>query len=254
MVSHSCAVDEWAALTLCCGCGACHDRIGSNANGYVASSNLAVQGDVSVQCGSAITSTLSVCTGLQQNTPVGSVVMFAGAAAPPGFLLCDGSSVSRTMYSTLFGVLQTSYGIGDGATTFTLPDLRSKTVVGVGQGQVAGTLLTSRPLGSSGGEELHNLTVAEMPTHGHTTTEAPHTHGLYDPGHSHDFNFGQRADVDTGETGNYWKSDAGGVTSVSGTGISINAATTGLKVNAAGSNVPHNNMPPFIALNYIIKY
>jgi microcystin-dependent protein len=95
--------------------------------------------------------------------PTGSVVMFAGSAAPTGWLLCDGSAVSRTTYAALFAAIGTTYGTGDGSTTFNLPDLRGRTPVGAG----AGPGLTSRALGAKFGEESHTQTAAEVGVHSH---------------------------------------------------------------------------------------
>ena len=64
--------------------------------------------------------------------PVGKVSAFAGASAPTGWLICDGSAVSRTTYSALFTVISTTYGVGDNSTTFNLPDVRETVPVGVG--------------------------------------------------------------------------------------------------------------------------
>ena len=98
--------------------------------------------------------------------PAGIVMSFAGATAPEGWLLCDGSAVSRSSYSALFAAIGTTYGAGDGSTTFNLPDLTGRVVIGV-----SGT----HALGSTGGEASHVLTTGEMPEHLH---EVPsHTHG-----------------------------------------------------------------------------
>jgi microcystin-dependent protein len=95
--------------------------------------------------------------------PVGSTIPFAAAAAPTGWLICNGSTVSRTTYASLFSVIGVSWGVGDGSTTFGLPDLQGRVAVGSG----AGTGLTARTLAGSGGEETHVLTIAEMPAHTH---------------------------------------------------------------------------------------
>ena len=71
--------------------------------------------------------------------PVGVITPFAGSSAPTGWLLCDGSAVSRTTYSTLFAIISTTYGVGDGSTTFNLPNLRSRSVIGVGAGTKVAT-------------------------------------------------------------------------------------------------------------------
>lgn len=100
--------------------------------------------------------------------PVGTISPFARPTAPTGWLLCDGSAVSRTTYADLFSVIGTTYGNGDGLTTFNLPDLRGRTPIGSGQG----TLLTNRVLGVSLGEESHQLTVDEIPAHTHDSAGA----------------------------------------------------------------------------------
>lgn len=66
--------------------------------------------------------------------PTGAVSPYAAAAAPTGWLLCDGAAVSRTTFSALFGVISTTYGVGDGSTTFNVPDLRGRLAVGVNTG------------------------------------------------------------------------------------------------------------------------
>src|SRR4051812_3263101 len=66
--------------------------------------------------------------------PVGGLVPFAGSAAPSGYLLCDGSFISRVTYKSLFDVIGVTYGSGDGSTTFALPDFRGRTALGAGAG------------------------------------------------------------------------------------------------------------------------
>src|SRR6185436_2450639 len=82
---------------------------------------------------------------------------------PAGWLLCDGRAVSRTAYPALFGALSTVWGVGDGSTTFNLPDLRGRAPIGAG----TGTGLSARALGASVGAETHTLTTAQMPAHNH---------------------------------------------------------------------------------------
>lgn len=92
--------------------------------------------------------------GLSWATPVpsGAIVAYGGAAAPTGWLLCDGSAVSRTTYADLFSAIGETYGAGDGMTTFNVPDMRGRVSVGAGTG--AG--LTARTLGDTGGAETHD--------------------------------------------------------------------------------------------------
>jgi microcystin-dependent protein len=159
--------------------------------------------------------------------PTGSVLDFAGGVAPTGFLLCNGAAVSRTTYSVLFGAISITYGAGDGSTTFNLPDLRSVVTVGAGQG----TGLTNRVLAARGGEENHQLTIAELASHTHI--QNPHTHQIL----------------------SYAGSPAGGTFHV----LEAGALTNGLAGNTTatnqntGSDTAHNNMPPFVVLNKIIK-
>ena len=68
---------------------------------------------------------------INTNTPVGSISLFAGTTAPNGWLICDGSAVSRTTYANLFSVIGTTYGTGDGSTTFNIPNLKGKVPVGL---------------------------------------------------------------------------------------------------------------------------
>ena len=89
--------------------------------------------------------------------PTGTVQMFAGAAAPAGWLVCDGSNVSRTTFAALFAVIGITYGPGNGTTTFTLPNLRGR--VPVGQDP---TDATFDALGETGGAKTHTLTAAEI--------------------------------------------------------------------------------------------
>jgi microcystin-dependent protein len=106
--------------------------------------------------------------------PTGSIIAFAGAAAPTGYLLCDGALLSRTEYATLFGVIGVAYGAGDGSTTFKLPDLRGKFPLGKA---VSGTGST---LGGSGGAIDHDHT-GPSHSHGgpsHSHAQVAHVHNL----------------------------------------------------------------------------
>jgi len=101
----------------------------------------------------------------QPSLPIGTVLATARVTAPDGWLLCNGSAVSRSLYSALFGVIGTTYGIGDGSLTFNLPDLRGRSPIGVGTGPG----LTTRTLGQQIGAETHVLTENEMAPHTHLT-------------------------------------------------------------------------------------
>ena len=99
--------------------------------------------------------------------PVGTIIDFGGTAAPANFLNCDGSAVSRTTYAGLFAAISTTWGVGDGSTTFNLPDFRRRTAMGSG-GTGTGTI--GNAVGNVGGEEAHTQTTAEVGPHTHTGT------------------------------------------------------------------------------------
>lgn len=96
--------------------------------------------------------------------PTGSVFTTARTTPPNGYLLCDGSAISRTTYSALYTAIGVTYGTGDGSTTFNLPDLRGRTPIGVGTATGAHGA-TAHTLAQKGGEESHTLSTAEMPQH-----------------------------------------------------------------------------------------
>jgi microcystin-dependent protein len=98
--------------------------------------------------------------------PAGMMMWYGGSTVPTGWLECAGAAVSRTTYSTLFSSIGTAFGVGDGTTTFNLPNQARRTLVGKG-GSSSGTLGSS--IGSTGGAETHTLSTTEIPAHTHTT-------------------------------------------------------------------------------------
>lgn len=193
---------------------------------------------------------------------------FAGpeGAIPPGFLLCDGSEVSRTTYGLLFAVIGTTYGIGNGSSTFNLPDLRGRIVVGKDDmGGTPANVITDPSadvLGGTFGEEEHALTDSEMPIHTHTgstNSAGNHTHGSASAGSGYQF-------LSMGPSG----SSAGehyidicpddpcphpccaGANRDPATG-SGGSHSHSMSLDNAGGGVAHNNVQPAIALNYIIS-
>jgi microcystin-dependent protein len=153
--------------------------------------------------------------------PTGTVQSFAGSVAPNGWLLCNGQTISRTTYISLFTVIGTTFGAGDGVTTFILPDMRGRISVAAG----AGPGLTNRVLGAIGGEENHTLTIAEMPSH------------------THDY-------VDTFRTGNQGTDNAFNSETAANETTTNQSKTTA----ATGGGAAHNVMQPYVVLNHIIKY
>lgn len=240
-----------------------------------------------------------VVSDMNELMPPGTVLPYAGSSAPTGFLMCDGAAVSRTTYADLFAVISTTFGAGDGSTTFNVPDLRGRFAIGVGTGgksialsgvavssnqltvasnrdlhtgmevtyagsgvtglsagnyfvirvdathiklaasrddAVAGTAvaisgtpsggslawsLTPATLGQTGGEEAHTLTVEELAAHRHTAGD-----------------------------GNAFKTDGSGSADAGSTNNNTQVNETAY----TGGNDPHNTLPPFVGLNYIIRH
>jgi hypothetical protein len=115
--------------------------------------------------------------------PAGSLIWYASPRTPTGYLLCDGSTVKRLQYPKLFAALGSTFGPGDGVTTFNLPDLRGKYVRGWGP---VNSLDYERPFGSSQGDSLgeHRHKITD-PGHTHQVNDPGHLHGVDDPGHTH---------------------------------------------------------------------
>jgi len=128
----------------------------------------AIQTKVGVD-GSAVTTSLDWL--VRQASPVGSVQMFAGSSAPDSWLLCGGQAVSRSTYATLFSLVGTTYGSGDGSTTFNVPNLSGRVPVGLDSGDAS-----FDALGETGGAKTHTLDASEIPSHTHTVND--HTHSI----------------------------------------------------------------------------
>ena len=164
--------------------------------------------------------------GLDAKLPAGTITMFAGSTAPAGWLICDGRSVSSTDYPELYAVIGTTYG-GYG-TNFQLPDLRGRFPVGKNSG-------TFSALGSKGGEEKHTLTIAEMPAHRHAGNDRAW--------HDKQKKNGQQWFVGLNHDGGSWMANA------ANDGLTNQDTETG----TTGSGQPHNILPPYVVINYIIK-
>ncbi len=167
--------------------------------------------------------------GKSAGTPSGILTPFAGTTAPSGWLICDGLAISRTTYASLFGVISTNYGVGDGSTTFNIPDLRGRVPLGkdnmggtaVGRVTNAEVGIAATVLGATGGAQSVTLTAAQsgLPSHSHSYTAA----------------------------GSY-----GGYPEGGGSGAIPSGSTTGATGGTAASN-SHSSVQPSIVTNYIIK-
>lgn len=153
---------------------------------------------------------------ISDTVPIGAIQAYGGTTAPAGWLICNGMAVNRVVYRELFAVIGTTYGEGDTVTTFNLPNLKGRVAIGADTGYV---------LGSTGGEETHQLTTNELPAHKHHMST-----------NNDDFN-------NTQSGGNYG-------TTRDGTTAWYNTAWY---TDETGGDQPHNNMQPYLVTNYIIK-
>ena len=195
---------------------------------------------------------------------VGEIYMFAGITPPEGFLICDGSSISRSIYSDLFDVIGVSYGQGDGSTTFNIPELQGRVIVGAS---------INHALAETGGEEFHTLTSSEIPAHSHVVPSHGHSSTIKatTPSLAHTITQPAFTYTAPGGTDNRTRSGTSGFNGVTSTNatrsanlaISNHAADACTKTGgvldcaafdsaSTGSSNGHNNMQPYTALNYVI--
>lgn len=178
---------------------------------------------------------------------VGEIIMFSGSDEPQDWLFCDGRAISRQTFEELFAVIGTTFGAGDGETTFNIPDFKGRFPIGTGAisagdsaaesywgGATAGSV--NVPLGQRAGEAWHTLTTNQMPSH------------------IHKFQRQQWYSADSEVSGTTsgsiysWKSGTGGTTSKA-----YNNSNTEM-YGPTGGGQAHNNMTPFIGINFIICF
>lgn len=220
---------------------------------------------------------------------IGDVKARAAASVPAGWLLCAGQAVSRTTYAALFAEIGTTYGVGDGTTTFNVPDYRGRTLFGrddmggaaANRLTVAGSSLSGVTLGAVGGSQFlaqhthaitdpgHIHTVTD-PGHSHTYADPGHVHSVIDPGHVHNLgggnaiagpgpgigngtSFGFVSTIASpNNTGISLGSGFAGITvNPANVGISIVSQATGITIQNAGTGTSQN-IPPAAVVNYFI--
>lgn len=197
---------------------------------------------------------------------VGSIIPFTGSVIPEEFLVCDGSAVSRTDYTDLFEVIGTTYGSGDGSSTFNLPNLSGRVPLGYS---------LSHAIGSFGGEETHSLLsnelaahVHEIPSHGHgntlTFTTPAMSHTITQPAFTYTQLNGTRGRGGGSQVTRYSSRTSGGMSRSANLAIADHAAAdctmaggvsdcAAFDTEMTGNGNAHNNMMPYLALVFIIQ-
>ena len=168
---------------------------------------------------------------MAQDPMIGEIRMFAGNFAPRGWAFCDGQLLAISSNAALFSILGTTYG-GDGRTTFGLPDLRGRFPMHEGSGPG----LTYRPLGQKTGTESVSLASQHMPAHTHEAI----VHA-----------FSSEGDSST-PTGNIMAKSGMGYPDYSGSNPDTTLKSNTVEILSSGGSQPHNNMPPFQTVNFII--
>lgn len=198
------------------------------------------------------------------NLPAGSIIMWAASSPPANWLICDGSVVARADWPSLFASIGTTYNTG-GETTeqFRLPNLKGRVAVGRDSAQTE-----FDTLGETGGAKTHTLTTAEMPSHTHIQDAHNHTqnaHNHTQNPHNHNFLYqgveyaGWNAASVAGSSLNFYVGNSAvpqttiaNTTATNNATTATNQATTATNQNTGGGGA-HNNLQPYIVLNYIVK-
>lgn len=254
------------------------DKAMPSADGDVDVGNdLTVDGDTVLGSASSDSLTINATVSGNQNKSgiVGEIKMYGGDSAPTGWLLCNGAAVSRTTYADLFAVLSTTYGVGDGSGTFNVPNFGGRVPVGVGTSAVSDTAGSTPTYsrGNTGGKIDVKLTGPESGIASHE-----HDAYIYNDSHYHVFPGDDQLSTLSGQGG--WTNrttataldyDADSTVDDDDNGsiykTSDNVTNTGAKVRGAdGSGTDnktstetataaesHENMMPYLAVNYIIK-
>ena len=152
---------------------------------------------------------------------IGEIKIWSYGTIPAGWIVCDGAVVSREIYTDLFNIIGTTYGGGDGSTTYAIPDFRGRSPIGVGTSTATGA--TAHTLGQYAGEEKHTLSTAELASHWHTI-------------------------------GVNWSWQYEGLLAIPSANMNHNGypRDVGQHTHWTGSNSAHNNMHPYTVTNFII--
>lgn len=197
---------------------------------------------------------------------VGSIIISTSSVIPTGYLVCDGSAVDRSQYADLFVVIGTTYGPGDGLSTFNLPNLSGKVAVGPTSGLV---------LGSTGGEATHVLQSSEIVAHTHDVPSHTHTssivaktpelsHTITQPMYRYNvLNGGLNASTMSREFNAYSSTTSAAMTRSTNLSVAVHNAAdctmsggiadcAAFDTESVGTSTGHDNMMPYLTLTYLI--
>lgn len=212
----------------------------------VSSGGVAATGNSTVTGNLTVTGTLTA--GADSMIPSGVMMDFAAASAPSGWLACDGSAVNRTTYASLFAAIGTTWGTGDGSTTFNLPDFRGRVTIGAG----TGSGLTARTLAATGGEETHALSSGELAAHTHSHNHTGTT-GNESVTHTHQSGILTGTTGSTGVVASTTASNNGQWNTGTESANHTHSFTSSTDSTSTGSGTGHNTMQPFAVVTKIIK-
>lgn len=188
--------------------------------------------DLKVQVSELLTSVRRLWIAIDRNRiPASVVVGTPRTTAPAGWLMCNGAVISRTIYAPLFSAIGTTFGAGDGWSTFNIPNMQGKVIVGVDTTQVE-----FYTLGITGGEKAHLLSAAET--------------GY--PDHTHVIRGGSNA-IAGGTGDSFARSNQVGDGNFRSGGTASSSVYGSAGIANAAASLTHNNLQPYVALNYIIK-
>lgn len=190
---------------------------------------------------------------VQQAGLTGEIKMWGTASAPTGYLMCNGQTVSRSTYSGLFAIIGTTFGSGDGSTTFTLPNYTDRMPVGAG---------SAYALAATGGSANATLVSHSHTYSGTTSAGGSHSHSISDPGHSHGYyrtyaNAGSKFTDHSGQDeweGWVWEGTGSAYTGVSVNGVGDHTHGFSGSTSTDGSSATNANLPPYLGVYFIIKY
>lgn len=183
--------------------------------------------------------------------PIGAMMPYAGSTAPDSnYALCDGAAVSRTTYATLFARLSTTYGVGDGSTTFNLPDTRGRVLAGI---DTVSNRIGGLAAGATGGVKETALAQANLPNVNFGITDTGHTHTASQVAHTHDYTIPSGTTAAAGINATVALVGSATATTSAQPAITVNSSSTGIAVSSGGSATAFTNLQPTLVSNCIIR-